>query len=245
MAIRPGDPRLPRKLTLPRSATGWILMALMIAGLWAWDQYSTRHPATPKPAGRAESPRHEKSAQPKASTHEKPASRMAPPAGQWQQLTHPRLIDNGGNDGDSFLLGHESGSQRFRLYFVDTPEKSRRYPDRLQHQARYFNNISIDTLTAGGKEAEHFTLDLLKRHKFAAWTKWENVMDSDRFHVLIRFTDMPGEPWLHEQLVKAGLARIYTMPVDLPDGTPKATHVNQLKSLETGARRDHRGLWGK
>ena len=125
---------------------------------------------------------------------------------------------NGGNDGDSFLLGHESGSQRFRLYFVDTPEKSRRYPDRLQHQARYFNNISIDTLTAGGKEAEHFTLDLLRRHKFAAWTKWESVMDSDRFHVLIRFTDMPGEPWLHEQLVKAGLARIYTMPVDLPDG---------------------------
>jgi endonuclease YncB( thermonuclease family) len=157
----------------------------------------------------------------------------------------PRLVENGGNDGDSFFIAHDGGQERYRLYFVDTPETSRRYPARLGHQARYFGGISFDRLTSGGSDAREFTLQLLRRHELEVWTKNERVMDSDRLHALVRFPGMAGQPWLHEELVKTGLARIYTLPTDLPDGTPKEQHLRQLKDLETGARRDKRGLWGK
>lgn len=156
---------------------------------------------------------------------------------------NPRLVENRGNDGDSFTLQHAGGEARYRLYFVDTPETSRRFPDRLGHQARYFGSISFEQVVTGGKDAREYSLDLLRRQELEVWTRDEHVMDSDRLHALVRFPSLPGNPWLHEELVKAGLARIYTMPTDLPDGTPKEKHLEHLKALEAGARKDERGLW--
>lgn len=173
-----------------------------------------------------------------------PNTATKPKSGSWEKLQSPTLIENGGNDGDSFLLQHAGGKHRFRLYFVDTPEKSRRYPERLGHQSRYFDGLDFDRLVTGARDAQDFTLKLLRTEKFEAWSRWESVMDSDRFHVMIRFPDLPGQPWLDEELVKAGLARIYGMPVDLPVGTPKASHLSHLKSLESAARRHNLGLWG-
>ena len=224
----------------------WLFVIVLVAGLYAWDRFSEN-----KPSGKGTTPaaKSEPGKSRETKTAEKPQpkadARTAAATGNWRTLDKARLVENGGNDGDSFFLAHGGGQERYRLYFVDTPETSRRYPDRLGHQARYFGGINFDRLISGGKEAREFSLDLLRRHKLEVWTKNERVMDSDRLHALVRFPERPGQPWLHEELVKAGLARIYTMPTDLPDGTPKETHLKQLKDLETGARRDKRGLWGE
>ena len=230
-----GSPKVPQMRLL-----GWVFVILLVAGLYAWDRWADNNEPGKNPAA-------EKSQSTRTEKTKAPAKTTAPTgdatSGAWRKLENPRLVENRGNDGDSFFIAHSGGEERYRLYFVDTPETSRRYPDRLGHQARYFGGISFDNLINGGHEARKYSLDLLQRHQPEVWTKNERVMDSDRLHALVRFPDMPGKPWLHEELVKAGLARIYTMPTDLPDGTPKEKHVQQLKDLETGARREKRGLW--
>lgn len=222
----------------------WVFVIVLVAGLYAWDRWNENNSPDkkPTPAAKAEPGKAHDS---KHSEKSKPKTTAASANGSWRTLDKARLVENGGNDGDSFSITDKSGEQRYRLYFVDTPETSRRFPDRLGHQARYFDGISFDQLISGGKEAKEYSLDLLRRHELEIWTKDERVVDSDRLHALVRFPDMPGKPWLHEELVKAGLARIYTMPTDLPDGTPKEQHLKHLKDLEAGARRNKHGLWGE
>lgn len=224
----------------------WVFVLVLMAGLYAWDRWGGNDAALEKPAAASKSHQDQPRAKKSSTQSKSGASTTAGEhsTGNWRKLDRPRLIENGGNDGDSFFIAHDGGEERYRLYFVDTPETTRRYPDRLGHQARYFGRISFDNLIAGGKEAKEFTLEQLRRHPIEVWTKGERVMDSDRLHALVRFPSQPGQPWLHEELVKAGLARIYTLPANLPDGTPKEKHLLQLKDLETGARREKRGLWG-
>lgn len=224
----------------------WILVIAIVGGFYAWDRWSeNRQPGkkTSTEQTRTAAPGENKARSSSTERKTGAATADASAPGVWRKLENPRLVENRGNDGDSFLIAHSGGEERYRLYFVDTPETSRRYADRLGHQARYFGSITFEELVNGGKEAREYSLDLLRRHKPEVWTKNERVMDSDRLHALVRFPGLPGKPWLHEELVKAGLARIYTMPVDLPDGTPKEKHVQQLKDLETGARKEDRGLW--
>ncbi len=227
MALLPSRQLSRKRRPLPVAV---IVVLLLVVVISTWEKKSGKGEAPSKPdfgpvaTGSTSSPK--------------------PKSGTWEKLQSPTLVENGGNDGDSFLLQHAGGKQRFRLYFVDTPEKSRRYPERLGHQSRYFDGLDFDRLVAGARDAQDFTLKLLHKEKFEAWSRWESVMDSDRFHVMIRFPDLPGQPWLDEELVKAGLARIYGMPVNLPDGTSKARHLSYLKSLEAVARRENRGLWG-
>lgn len=65
-------------------------------------------------------------------------------------------------------------------------------------------------------------------------------MDGPRYHAFIRV----GGRFFHEILVEAGIARIYTLPADLPDGTSKEKHLRFLKSLEADAKEAGRGAWG-
>ena len=238
----PGRPRIPAMRPL-----SWVFVIVLVAGLYAFDRWNEENPRQGRTTNTAKSePGQTRERKPAEKSHTKsatPSEATAP--GNWRKLDNARLAESGGNDGDSFFIRHAGGQERYRLYFVDTPETSRRFPDRLRHQARYFGNISFDRLISGGNQAKEFSLALLRRHELEVWTKNERVMDSDRLHALVRFPSMTGQPWLHEELVKAGLARIYTMPTDLPDGTPKEKHVQQLRDLEAGARREKRGLWGE
>jgi len=162
----------------------------------------------------------------------------------WTRLVDPCLVEWEGNDGDSFRLRHRDGTGTYRLYFVDTPEKNRSFPDRLYHQSRYFGGITTDRVIAAGEAARDFGLPLLRSQPLEVWTRGERVMDSDRLHALVRFPRRSNR-WLHEELVSAGLARIYTLPTDLPDGTPKEAHLRHLGVLEAEARAAHRGAWAK
>ncbi len=156
------------------------------------------------------------------------------------------LVENGGNDGDSFRIRHEGGSvEVFRLYFVDTCEKSARFPRRLDHQGEYFGGLGRDRVLRLGDEARETVLDWLRREPFEVYTRRERVMESDRLYAMIRFPEASadGDSWLAQRLVRAGLARIYTRGTALPDGTPEAGFKRELGVLESEAKRAQRGAW--
>jgi endonuclease YncB( thermonuclease family) len=164
---------------------------------------------------------------------------------RFESLTSTTLIHSGGNDGDSFKVRLPDGREEtFRLYFVDTPETSDRYPDRIRYQSEYFDDISPGQTIAIGNESKQFTLDLLQSHPFVILTRWEKVMKSYRYHAFVLVETEPGTfQYLSEILIANGLARIYTMPADLPDGTPKSQFKSHLQSLESKAKSTNTGAW--
>ncbi len=159
-------------------------------------------------------------------------------------LRHARLVEDVGNDGDSFKLAHEGGEHVFRLHFVDCPEK-KSYPlvaGRLKDQAAYFGGLSVTQTVNVGLEAKAFTEKLLRERRFQLMTRWERVFDSQRFYALVLFEDHED---LAEKLVKAGFARIYTKGVRMPSGVDEFDYERHLRDLEKVAKTTKVGAWGK
>ncbi|MFN0079760.1 MAG: thermonuclease family protein [Prosthecobacter sp.] len=193
----------------------WIAVWLLVALLQAWQHF-----------------------------REKPAPPVPEPDGHLVVLKHARLVDDSGNDGDSFKIAHDGGEQVLRLYFVDCPEK-RQYAlvnGRLKDQAGYFGGLSIPQTVSLGMEAKAFTEKLLREQDFTVQTRWERVYDSARSYALVFFDD--GEE-LSEKLVKAGLCRIHTKGTMMPDGQREFDFENRLRALEREAKAAQRGAWGK
>jgi len=160
-----------------------------------------------------------------------------------QPLTGVRFIDDDNNDGDSFVVEHEGQRLVLRLYFVDCAEK-REYKlvaSRLKDQAGYFGGLSIPQTLKLGQQAKVFTADLLHSRPFTVFTRWERVYDSPRIYAVIVFED--GEDLAHK-LVQAGLARIHTKGVRMPDGRKANDYENHLREVEKAARAAQRGAWG-
>jgi len=169
-----------------------------------------------------------------------------PNPGPFERFDGCRLVEDRGNDGDSFHVGLPGGRiEQFRLYYVDCPETAfRTYPngetnhERIAHQARYFL-ITPEQAVEAGRAGEEHALQALRR-PFTLFTRWDDPYGDSRYHALVQLSD--GH-WLHAGLVASGLARIYTKPADLPDGTTVAEHLRFLVKLENGARAAHRGAW--
>jgi len=171
----------------------------------------------------------------------KNAPEFAPMA---QMLESPRLVTHASNDGDSFHIAHAGGSQVFRLYFVDCPEK-REYDlvrERLRDQAAYFGGISTAQTLQTGKRAQDLTAELLRAGGFRVYTHWERVFQGERFYA---FVILPDGEHLAERLVREGLCRIHTKGARLPDGREANTFQNHLRAIEAEARAAGRGAWEK
>jgi endonuclease YncB( thermonuclease family) len=160
----------------------------------------------------------------------------------WRYLDNVSLEEHSGNDGDSFHARRNRSRYLLRLYFVDTPETDRRFPDRLQEQADYFG-VSVDQVVEGGKMADAFTRSLLEKGPFDVYTKYVDARGSSAMNRIFAMVKVDGR-WLCERLVEAGLARIHGFWDDLPDGTSSRLHSSRLRSLENTARREKRGIWG-
>lgn len=191
----------------------WMLLALVVVALEVWQENRPQ------------------------------AGGAALPAGQFITLRGLQLVEDKGNDGDSFLIAHEGGRQVLRLYFVDCPEKSRYklVETRLRDQATYFG-ISLAATLRIGQQAREFSESLLRGGRFTVHTRMEGVYDSGRVYALVFFED--GET-LAEKLVKAGLCRIYTRGTNLPDGRTEQAFREHLRRLESEAREQQRGAWGE
>ena len=169
----------------------------------------------------------------------------------WTHLKECRLITGRNNDGDSFHVEHEKGETEFRLYFVDTPESSYRTyrggennGQRIKEQGEYFGRLSQKQTTGIGEDGKKLVKKLLSKGGFEVQTKWENVYGPERKNcfVLVRWEGQMV--YLHELLVKKGLARIHTRGTDVPGGRGFREQKSYLQKLEKQARREKVGAWG-
>jgi competence protein ComEA len=162
-------------------------------------------------------------------------------AAQWETLENCQLATNTPLDGDSFHLIHDGREYIFRLYFVDTPEKDPALRERIQDQAAYFG-ISTGDVPRAGDLAARLTREKLAGKKITVKTRWQNAMGRSslaRFYCVLTVADEN----LAELLVASGLARIYGIRANLPDGPRSTTFVNKLKNLELAAREKKLGVW--
>ena len=176
-------------------------------------------------------------------------------AKKWREYTGCQLRESGGNDGDSFHV--EIGSLKsatarhklFRLYFVDTPESETSLPERLEDQRKYWDLPDAQTVVKCGKMASKFTKDYLGKRPFIAFSKLQDAMGRsklDRDYAMISL-DGTEKTDLGYLLVRNGLARPTTTPVDLSDleGYERnaKSWMQRLKVAEAEAKRERLGCW--
>lgn len=171
----------------------------------------------------------------------------------YDKFTGATLINDEGNDGDSFYVKLNGKKVLLRLYFVDAPEKylSDRYDNqqrRVAEQAREMGGISSEQVVEVGKAAKLFMERELKGKTFTVYTYWEEVYDGDRYY---GFVELADGSYFSTKLIENGLARIHTKgpgskqnPVPTPDGKKFFDHRDMLESLERKAQKADRGAWG-
>lgn len=162
--------------------------------------------------------------------------------GVWEVLEGCRLVSASYNDGDSFRVKHENEEYTFRLYFVDAPETSNTYIDRVREQARYFS-IPEESVTDTGKLATTFTQNFL-RGEFTVITKWEDARGSSRHKRYFALVQKQNN-YLSLELTRAGLVRLYGMPTrdSWPGGVTPRSFLGRLKNNEREAQREEDGIW--
>src|SRR5690606_38293419 len=123
--------------------------------------------------------------------------------------------------------------EQFRLYFVDAPESDfrtykggRNNHDRIQDQAKALGLPDPAAAVEVGKAAKKRTLTLLGSAPFTIHTRWDDPFGDRRYHA---FVSPANGPWLHEILVRDGLARIHTKGSNLPDGTRQKEQLKKLR----------------
>lgn len=207
----------------PKGTWQLVLFFIIAAAIWALDQRREQVPVPEKRSAGA-------------------------PAGAYEEFTGCVLREHQANDGDSFRVALPDGRvEEFRLYFVDAPEsRFRTYSggatnhERIREQAAALE-ISDDQAVEIGQQAKSRVHDLLAGRPFVIYTNWDDPFGDRRYHAFVK---PEGGTWLHETLVREGLARIHTKGADLPDGTPMRSRRDQLKGLEAEAKRARRGAWG-
>ncbi|MDX6767050.1 MAG: thermonuclease family protein [Candidatus Methylacidiphilales bacterium] len=168
---------------------------------------------------------------------------VAPAAANgWQALDSCRLLENPGNDGDSFHVKKDGKEYIFRLLYVDCPErKDLGLTQRTTEQARYFKILKRD-LYPLAEQAAAFTTKALGR-PFRIQTCWEDARGDSHLPRFYAVVTTEGGDDLATLLVRAGLARIHGRPVSAPGGRSGAEAVAALEKEEAAARAAARGAW--
>jgi competence protein ComEA len=159
----------------------------------------------------------------------------------WITLQGGHYLTKRPNDGDSFHVSVEGHEYIFRLYFVDAPEISAEFRDRVEEQAKYFG-VTVDEVLEVGDLAKQFTREKLTE-PFLVRTCWEDAGGRSRMQRFYAFVQTrTGD--LGEQLVENGLARSHPATAK-PEGlTSAAAEWQKLMILEQKAKREKVGGWG-
>ncbi len=159
----------------------------------------------------------------------------------WVTLQGGHYLIKRPNDGDSFHVSVEGHEYIFRLYFVDAPETSAEFGDRVEEQATYFG-VTVDQVLQVGELAKEFTREKLA-DSFFVRTCWEDAGGRSRMQRFYAFVQTrTGD--LGEQLVENGLARAH-LATAKPEGlTSAAAEWKNLIKLEHKAKREKVGGWG-
>src|SRR4029077_5348352 len=159
----------------------------------------------------------------------------------WVTLQGGHYLIKRPNDGDSFHVSVEGHEYIFRLYFVDAPETSAEFRDRVEEQAAYFG-VTVDQVLQVGELAKQFIREKLT-DSFLVRTCWEDAGGRSRMQRFYAFVQTrTGD--LGEQLVENGLARAHPATAK-PEGlTSAAAEWKNLIKLEHKAKREKVGGWG-
>jgi endonuclease YncB( thermonuclease family) len=169
------------------------------------------------------------------STHSWAADRKA-----WVRLTDCQYVEQTYNDGDSFHV--QCGDQEFvvRLYFVDAPESTLRYPERTREQSEYFG-VTLDETLRAGRQATILVRERLQA-PFVVWTRWASAGGRTKTPRYYGFVEVEGHS-LAALLVSAGLARTKGVTATGPTGEPSHVTRETLQTFERTARQEKRGIW--
>lgn len=114
------------------------------------------------------------------------------------------------SDGDTITVMHDGRGEKIRLYGVDTPERHQNFGDR----------------------AKAFTSDQVFGREVTV-----EPIDRDRYGRTVALV-YAGRTCLNEELIKAGLAWLYTKYC-------KRTFCGYWKGNEKAARKARKGLWSQ
>ncbi len=160
-------------------------------------------------------------------------------AAEWEHLENCELVPSFLNDGDSFLIQHGDQESVFRLYFVDCPEVSEIFPERVAEQADYYG-VSKKRAVELGEYSADFAADFLKG-KFSVHTQWKDAFGQAKRYAAIVVKD--GKT-LSEALTENGLVRIHGFSIDGKwNGRDSDSIKSRLRLAEKRAKRDKLGGW--
>ncbi len=162
---------------------------------------------------------------------------------KWEVFSGCRLMTNQIVDGDSFHVLHKNREYIFRLYFVDAPESTLEFKDRIQEQALFFG-ISSNDVTRAGALAARFTREKLTGKDITVIMRHQNAMGRSSLPRYYAVVLVNGEN-LAEGLVANGLARIHAPRANWPDGPKSTIFVSHLKNLELAAKEKRIGIWNQ
>ena len=159
----------------------------------------------------------------------------------WVTLQAGHYLVKRPNDGDSFHISVAGHEYIFRVYFVDAPETTAEFRDRVEEQAKYFG-VTVDQVLQVGELAKQFTREKLTE-PFLVRTCWEDAGGRSRMQRFYAFVQTRNGD-LGEQLVENGLARSHPATAR-PEGlSSAAAEWQKLVSLEQKAKREKVGGWG-
>lgn len=159
---------------------------------------------------------------------------------QWMKLENCTFVANYYNDADSFHVLHDGKEYIFRLYFVDAPETEVYLKQRVLQQAENFG-IAYDKMLQVGHDASAFVSQQLA-NGFTVLTKWHGAQGRSampRYYALVRV----GDQDLGEMLIKNGLARLYGVRVNSPEGESSGSIHARMLTLQENAHKSHVGAW--
>ncbi len=158
----------------------------------------------------------------------------------WVTLTNCHYVETKDADGDSFRVRTATNEFNVRLYFVDAPEATMTYAERVRQQAEHFH-VTLDASLKTGAAARERTRELL-RSPFVVHTRWATAGGRGREPRYYAIVTVDGRT-LGEILVSEGLAQAKGVTANLPDGRKSAAHLEQLLALEEAAKANRAGAW--
>jgi competence protein ComEA len=168
-------------------------------------------------------------------------------AADLQMFSNGRLINNPGNDGDSFLVETNGKSFRVRLYFVDCPETSISFKsdaERVREQTRYFGLSDAERTIHFGNEAKTFIAHALAK-PFTVHTAFASALGRSAKGRVYGFITTADGNDLASLLVKNGLARTHGISRETPAGVSSKEMIERLRDLETSAMLKRVGIWSE
>ena len=158
----------------------------------------------------------------------------------WVTLTNCEYVVTKYNDGDSFRVRSGTNEFTLRLYYVDAPETTMSYPERVHQQSEHFG-ITMDETLKVGAQAKDRVQELL-REPFIVRTRWASAAGRGRETRYYGFVEV-GSKSLAEILVSEGLAQAKGVAPNLPDGEKASVYKQKLDDLEQTAHQKRVGAW--